>query len=59
MTIVGNHSNYRWWLLLTFASGPSSNTVADFWHMVWQEGSNIIVMLTVSEDTSSKVTDEV
>ena len=26
--------------------GPKSNTVDDFWRMIWQEGSNIIVMLT-------------
>lgn len=30
--------------------GPLESTVADFWHMVWQEGSNIIVMLTNLEE---------
>ncbi|XP_072903934.1 receptor-type tyrosine-protein phosphatase kappa-like [Hemitrygon akajei] len=37
------------------AQGPMEETIADFWHMVWQEGSSRIVMLTrVSEQGKCK-----
>lgn len=30
--------------------GPKKNTIKDFWHMVWQEKVEIIVMVTKLEE---------
>lgn len=30
--------------------GPLPNTIADFWHMIWQEGCQIILMITHEEE---------
>lgn len=33
-------------LLFLPSAGPLAGTVVDFWHMVWQEKTSVIVMLT-------------
>lgn len=38
------HEDGRYKYIAT--QGPTEHTLADFWHMVWQEGCNIIVMLS-------------
>ncbi|KAL0629213.1 Tyrosine-protein phosphatase non-receptor type 5 [Plecturocebus cupreus] len=37
--------------------GPIVSTVADFWHMVWQEHTPIIVMITNIEEMNEKCTE--
>ncbi|KAJ8343199.1 hypothetical protein SKAU_G00305280 [Synaphobranchus kaupii] len=37
--------------------GPTVNTVSDFWRMVWQEHSPIIVMITNIEEKNEKCTE--
>ncbi|KAG7468397.1 hypothetical protein MATL_G00142540 [Megalops atlanticus] len=37
--------------------GPTVNTVGDFWRMVWQERSSIIVMITNIEEKNEKCTE--
>ncbi|XP_030622110.1 tyrosine-protein phosphatase non-receptor type 5 [Chanos chanos] len=37
--------------------GPTVNTVNDFWRMVWQENSPIIVMITNIEEKNEKCTE--
>ncbi|XP_028812752.1 tyrosine-protein phosphatase non-receptor type 5 isoform X2 [Denticeps clupeoides] len=37
--------------------GPTVNTVTDFWRMVWQEHSPIIVMITNIEEKNEKCTE--
>ncbi|KAJ8417062.1 hypothetical protein AAFF_G00282890 [Aldrovandia affinis] len=37
--------------------GPTVNTVSDFWRMVWQERSPIIVMITNIEEKNEKCTE--
>ncbi|XP_023698038.2 tyrosine-protein phosphatase non-receptor type 5-like isoform X1 [Paramormyrops kingsleyae] len=37
--------------------GPTVNTVSDFWKMVWQEHSPIIVMITNVEEKNEKCTE--
>ncbi|KAI1889868.1 hypothetical protein AGOR_G00167350 [Albula goreensis] len=37
--------------------GPTVNTVTDFWRMVWQERSSIIVMITNIEEKNEKCTE--
>nr|XP_015193639.1 PREDICTED: tyrosine-protein phosphatase non-receptor type 5 isoform X1 [Lepisosteus oculatus] len=37
--------------------GPTVNTVSDFWRMVWQEKSPIIVMITNIEEKNEKCTE--
>ncbi|XP_040183942.1 tyrosine-protein phosphatase non-receptor type 5 [Rana temporaria] len=37
--------------------GPTVNTVGDFWKMVWQERSPIIVMITNIEEVNEKCTE--
>ncbi|XP_029107755.1 tyrosine-protein phosphatase non-receptor type 5-like [Scleropages formosus] len=37
--------------------GPTVNTVSDFWRMVWQECSPVIVMLTNVEEKNEKCTE--
>ncbi|XP_063045355.1 tyrosine-protein phosphatase non-receptor type 5 isoform X2 [Engraulis encrasicolus] len=37
--------------------GPTVNTVGDFWRMVWQERSPIIVMITNIEEKNEKCTE--
>ncbi|KAG2462062.1 PTN5 phosphatase, partial [Polypterus senegalus] len=37
--------------------GPTVNTVSDFWRMVWQEQSPIIVMITNIEEKNEKCTE--
>ncbi|XP_035251692.1 tyrosine-protein phosphatase non-receptor type 5-like [Anguilla anguilla] len=37
--------------------GPTVNTVSDFWRMVWQESSPIIVMITNVEEKNEKCTE--
>ena len=32
--------------ILWLYAGPTSNTIMDFWEMVWEQKSTIIVMLT-------------
>ena len=33
-------------LLLYFRQGPMTNTMGDFWRMIWQEQTSSIVMIT-------------
>jgi protein tyrosine phosphatase len=33
-------------MLVLFLSGPKSNTMKDFWQMIWQERVEKIVMVT-------------
>ena len=34
----------------TYMAGPKTNTMKDFWNMVWQEKVEIIVMVTKLEE---------
>ncbi|XP_041052585.1 tyrosine-protein phosphatase non-receptor type 5 [Carcharodon carcharias] len=36
--------------------GPTANTVSDFWTMIWQERSTIVVMITNLEERNEKCT---
>ncbi|KAG9329135.1 hypothetical protein JZ751_007539 [Albula glossodonta] len=40
-----------------YMRGPTVNTVTDFWRMVWQERSSIIVMITNIEEKNEKCTE--
>lgn len=46
MTLSGSHTVYRY----IATQGPKSSTVSDFWQMVLEQGSRLIVMLTTLQE---------
>jgi protein tyrosine phosphatase len=39
--------------LLVLRKGPKDSTVGDFWHMVYESGSAVVVMLTCNVESGS------
>ncbi|KAF0023540.1 hypothetical protein F2P81_024170 [Scophthalmus maximus] len=48
--LVPNKENNTGYINASHIKGPLANTCADFWQMVWEQGVNVIAMVTAEEE---------